>query len=157
MTHSIQFSVVEQASRLRGVDTGPIKDLLNRKDLQSPVLLLSRREIGRNFDALRDALPRVNIHYAVKPNNHEVVIREVHLRGGNFDVCSAGEIIEVAKTGLNPASLVHSHPVKSIPEFDFAVGKGVEIFVVDNIEEIKKNSTHKFTEVYCDNCEDEFR
>lgn len=138
MTHSIQFSVVEQASRQRGVDTGLIKELLNSNDLQSPVLLLSRREIGRNFDALRDALPRVNIHYAVKPNNHEVVIREIYARNGNFDVCSAGEIKEVARTGINPASLVHSHPVKSIPEFDFAVGNGIELFVVDNAEEIKK-------------------
>lgn len=138
MTHSVQFSVIEQASRLRGIDTDPIRDLLNSKDLQTPVLLLSRREIGRNFDSLSAALPRVNIHYAVKPNNHEVVIREVFDRGGNFDVCSAGEINEVVKTGINPASLVHSHPVKSIPEFDFAVGKGVEIFVVDNHEEVKK-------------------
>ncbi|UCG63118.1 MAG: type III PLP-dependent enzyme [Candidatus Zixiibacteriota bacterium] len=138
MTHSVQFSALEQSARQRGVDTDLIRELLNRKDLQTPVMLLSRREIGRNFDALRKALPRVNIHYAVKPNNHEVMISEVFNRGGNYDVCSAGEIQTVSKTGLDPATLIHSHPIKSIPEFDFAVGRGVRIFVVDNVEEIKK-------------------
>ncbi|MFQ6008658.1 MAG: type III PLP-dependent enzyme, partial [Candidatus Zixiibacteriota bacterium] len=59
-------------------------------------------------------------------------------RGGNFDVCSAGEIETVVKTGVNPTALVHSLPVKSVDEFDRAVGRGLEIFVVDNPEEVKK-------------------
>ncbi len=129
---------MEKSARQRGVDTDLIRELLNRRDLQTPLLLLSRREIGRNFEALQNALPRVNIHYAVKPNNHEVIIDEVFRRGGNFDVCSAGEIKNVLQTGVNPATLIHSHPIKSMPEFDFAVSQGVEIFVVDNVEEIKK-------------------
>ncbi len=138
MTHSVQFSVIEQSARMRGVNTDPIRDMLARTDLQTPVLLMSRSEIGRSFDALQMALPRMKIHYAVKPNNHEVVISEVFNRGGNFDVCSAGEIQAVLKTGIDPATLIHSHPIKSIPEFDFAVGNGLELFVVDNPEEIKK-------------------
>ena len=143
MTHSVQFAVMEQDALKRGVNTGLIRQLLNQKDLTTPVLLLSRGEIGRNFDALSKALPRVKIHYAVKPNNHEAVITEVFNRGGNFDVCSAGEIDMVMKTGIDPATLVHSHPIKSLPEFDYAVGKGLEIFVVDNIEEIRKLKRYK--------------
>ena len=138
MTHSVSFASVEQSARQRGLETGMLKELFDRKNLETPLLMLSRGEIGRNFDALQRALPRVNIHYAIKPNNHEAFISEVYNRGGNFDVCSAGEIKLVSMTGINPSSLVHSHPIKSTFEFDYAVGKGVEVFVIDNAEEIKK-------------------
>jgi len=138
MTHSVKFSQVEKSARRRGLNTELIRELLNRETLDTPVLLLSRGEIGRNFDALKKAMPRVNIHYAVKPNNHDAIINEVFQRGGNFDVCSAGEIDTVLKTGIDPATLVHSHPIKPLREFDYAVERGVELFVVDNEEEIKK-------------------
>ncbi len=143
MTHSVNFSVVEHNAQQRGVDTSVIRDLLRQKRLPTPVLLLSRGEIGRNFDALAKALPRVMLHYAVKPNAHEVVIDEVFARGGRFDVCSGGEIDTVLKTGINPKTLVHSHPVKSIPEFDYAVSKGIRLFVVDNYEEVKKLTRYR--------------
>lgn len=143
MTHSVRFSEVERDARQRGVDTAVIREILGRKDLPTPVMLLSRGEITRNFDALNSALPRVQIHYAVKPNNHEAILNEVYQRGGNFDVCSAGEIETVLKTGIDPSTLVHSHPIKSTHEFDYAVGKGVELFVVDNEEEIKKLHRYK--------------
>jgi ornithine decarboxylase len=138
MTHSVNFSVMEKRALLQGIDTKLLRELLACKNRPTPLLLLSRLQIGRNYRALKKALPRAQIHYAVKPNNHAVVIREVYERGGNFDVCSAGEIDTVLNTGINPATLVHSHPIKAIDEFDYAVGKGLEIFVVDNAEEVKK-------------------
>ncbi|HWR83208.1 MAG TPA: hypothetical protein VN285_07890, partial [Candidatus Deferrimicrobium sp.] len=138
MTHSVSFSTLEQRAQATGVDTGLLRDLFGRCDLRTPVLFLSRSQVGRNYRELQAALPRVQIHYAVKPNIHDVVVREVYAQGGNFDVCSAGEIETVRQTGISPATLIHSHPVKSIEEFDYAVGQGLEMFVVDNHEEIKK-------------------
>lgn len=138
MTHSVSFSVIEQKALNRGVDLNSVKDLFYQKNQDTPLLVLSRREVVRNYDALVAALPRVKIHYAVKPNNHDMILGEIYNRGGNFDVCSAGEIDKVLKTGINPNSLVHSHPIKSIKEFDYAVSKGLELFVVDNPLEIKK-------------------
>jgi len=138
MPHSVNFSVMDQQALSKGEDTSLLRELLDRSDLQTPLMLLSRSKAGRNYEALKKALPRAHIHYAVKPNNHAVVLEEVFKRDGNFDVCSAGEIEAVLKTGINPATLVHSHPIKSTHEFDYAVGKGLQVFVVDNPEEIKK-------------------
>ena len=143
MTHSITFSDIEKKALKHGIDIKNIKELFHKKEHTTPTLILSRNEIRRNYDALVAALPRVKIHYAVKPNAHEAIITEVYNRGGNFDVCSAGEIKKVIKTGINPASLVHSHPIKSIPEFDYAVENGLELFVVDNINEIEKLKRYK--------------
>ena len=83
---------MEEAARLRGADTTLLRELFTRKDLETPLLTLSRSEIVRNYTALKNAMPRVNIHYAVKPNNHPAIIDEIYRHGGNFDVCSAGEI-----------------------------------------------------------------
>jgi ornithine decarboxylase len=127
---------------LGGLTPEKIKYLFERTDLETPFLTLSRGEIGRQYDLLKAALPRVDIHYTVKPNIHDVIISEVYNRGGNYDVCSAGEIDTVLKTGINPAALIHSHPVKSIPEFDYAVSRGLETFVIDNPEEVKKLSRY---------------
>ncbi len=142
MTHSVDFSIIENNALKRGVSIDSLKEVFNQKHLDTPILLLSRSEIRRNYDAIKQALPRVNVHYAVKPNNHEAYIQEIYNRGGNFDVCSAGEIDLVMKTGIDPSTLMHSHPIKSVREFDYAVGKGVDTFVVDNVEEVKKFSRY---------------
>jgi ornithine decarboxylase len=138
MMHSMNFTVKERQAQSRGVKAEALRELFARRDLQTPLLILSQSEVDRNYEALKSALPRAQIHYAVKPNNHPVILEAVCKRGGNFDVCSAGEIEMVVKTGINPAMLVHSLPVKSVDEFDRAVGRGLEIFVVDNAEEVKK-------------------
>ncbi len=142
MTHSLNFSHVAGTALLRGVGADYIGDLFARRKLESPLLLLSRSDTQRNYRLLKAALPRVDIHYAVKSNNHQVILDEVHRLGGNFDVCSATEINAVLKTGVRPESLVHTHPIKSLDEFDRAVTAGVEIFVVDNAEEIRKFSRY---------------
>jgi ornithine decarboxylase len=138
MTHSLSFSQVVESALLRGVDTGLIGELFSRKRLETPFMFLSRSEIRRNYNALRTALPRPDIHYAVKSNNHQVILDEVRSSGGNFDICSAAEIDAALRTGVSPQSLIHTHPIKSVQEFDSAVSKGVELFVVDNPEEIRK-------------------
>ncbi len=138
MTHSVTFSEIEKKALKRGINFEQIKELFHKKEHTTPTLILSRSEIRRNYDALVAALPRVKIHYAVKPNAHDAIINEVYNRGGNFDVCSAGEINKVLQTGIDPKTLVHSHPIKSIPEFDFAVNNDIETFVIDNIDEIEK-------------------
>lgn len=110
--------------------------------VKTPFLTLSIEQVASNYKKLKAALPRVQIHYAVKPNNHQAIIKEIYRQRGNFDVCSLGEIKQVLKTGINPSSLVHSHPIKSTDEFDGAVEAGLETFVVDNFEEVKKLSRY---------------
>ncbi len=138
MTHSMNISQAEETAFYRGVDRDLIRELYARKELDSPLLLLSTAEVRRNYQKLRQALPRAGIHYAVKSNNHKDLLREVYECGGSFDVCSAGELRDVMGLGADPKTLIHSHPVKSVDEFDQAVNLGVETFVVDNPEEIKK-------------------
>jgi len=138
MTQAVTLSRIADAPVSREVDTALIRELFATKQLVTPLLLLSRRGVRRNYDALKAALPRAEIHYAVKSNNHTAVLDEVCKAGGNFDVCSAREIDDLVHAGVDSSRIVHSHPVKSIHEFDAAVARGTRIFVVDNIDEIEK-------------------
>ncbi|MCD6249849.1 MAG: type III PLP-dependent enzyme [candidate division Zixibacteria bacterium] len=138
MTISLAFSQVRQSAMLRGVDANLIHDLFERKQAESPLLLLSRSEIRRNYRTLSQALPRATIHYAVKANNHPTFLDELHSEGCRFEVCSAQEIDATVRAGADINSTIHSHPIKSEREFDQAVAAGIRVFVVDNIDEINK-------------------
>lgn len=138
MTSSIDVSMMEQTALMGGLNIALVRDLFAQKGLDSPLLLLSRSEIRRAVEDLRSALPRAEIYYAVKSNNHPAIAKEVFAAGGNFDVCSAGEIATVLQTGVNPKTLIHTHPIKTPAEFDKALEAGVETFVVDNPAEVAK-------------------
>ncbi len=138
MTPCMNITALSQRVTQPADNSQTLLNLFRQSDLRTPALVLSRSQISTNYHALRHALPRVSIHYAVKPNIHPVIIDELYHNGSNFDVCSAGEVNEVLKTGIDPATLIHSHPIKSRDEFDKAVSAGIELFVVDNAEEIKK-------------------
>ena len=138
MTHSQSFAQVIGSASLRGVDTDYAQNLFESRKLDTPLLLLRRSEIRRNFRSLDLALPRAILHYAAKSNNHQVFFDEIHRLGGQFEVCSAGEIDQALKAGVEASALIHTHPIKSAREFNYAVAAGVRTFVVENIDEIKK-------------------
>ncbi|MEE8576988.1 MAG: type III PLP-dependent enzyme [candidate division Zixibacteria bacterium] len=138
MTHSFDINEIVKRQLMPQAGTEVVRELFELGNCEVPQLLLSRSEIGRNIRALRNALPRAEIYYAVKSNNHPVIIDEVAQAGGNFDICSAGEIERIASHWHPPQDLLHTHPIKSIDEFDSAVAAGVRTFVVDNQSEVEK-------------------
>ncbi|MBN1211841.1 MAG: type III PLP-dependent enzyme [candidate division Zixibacteria bacterium] len=142
MTRTMNFPTMEDSNLTGGISFEFIRETFNQK-FETPVLFISRGEIVRNYNALKAALPRADIHYAVKSNNHQVILDEIFSCGGNFDVCSAGEVDRAIKAGVKPQDLMHSLPVKPVHEFDNAVGRGVNIFVVDNPDEIQKLSRYR--------------
>jgi ornithine decarboxylase len=138
MTPRVDLASIERCERLIGLNPSGIRELFAEPSTETPQLVLSRSEVRRNMNTLKSALPRAEIFYAVKSNNHAALAAEVRAVGGNFDVCSAEEITTVGTTGVPPHTLLHTHPVKALGEFDRAVEAGVRTFVVDNISEVAK-------------------
>lgn len=138
MTRAMNIASILDPAVPRKFDTSVIRELFASDQSATPTLLLSRSAVERNFDSLRAALPRTEIHYAVKSNDHPTILKTICDRGGSFDVCSIREIDTVLRTGIDPSRLIHSHPIKSLAEFDQAVARGVQVFVVDNPDEVDK-------------------
>ncbi len=112
--------------------------ILGQSEIRTPFLLLERSKIRQNLERLSHSLPRVAIHYAIKSNNHPAVLEEVARAGHRFDISSYQELLLAVEAGGHAREQIHSHPIKSPHEIIDAINAGVEIFVVDNPDEIDK-------------------
>ena len=104
----------------------------------SPLLVVDCEQVRRQYRALRDALPGVDLHYALKPLPHASVVATLRDEGAYFDLATTGEVELVKDQGIAPERCIHTHPIKRDSDIRDALRFGVNTFVVDNPDEIKK-------------------
>jgi ornithine decarboxylase len=104
----------------------------------TPLLLLDPARVARQYWRLRAALPSVRWHYAVKALSHDAVIAELATAGCGFDVATGEELALLASHRIEPARVIHTHPIKKPSEIDDALSQGVRTFVIDNELELEK-------------------
>jgi ornithine decarboxylase len=104
----------------------------------TPVLLLDPDRVRRQYRRLRNALPFVRFHYAVKALSHDAVIGALAAAGCGFDVATSEELQLVAAHGVDATRVIHTHPIKKPREITEAIDAGVRTFVVDNETELAK-------------------
>ena len=104
----------------------------------TPVLLLDPERVRRQYRRLRNALPFVRFHYAVKALSHDSVIQALAAAGCGFDVATGDELALLQRHGVAPEAVIHTHPVKKAAEIAHAIDAGVRTFVVDNEVELEK-------------------
>ncbi|MGB5081436.1 MAG: type III PLP-dependent enzyme [Burkholderiales bacterium] len=105
---------------------------------EKPFLLIDTgiiREKTRRFAA---ALPRVRPHYAVKANPDPRVLETLIEEGAGFEIASVAELDLLLALGVPAADVFYSNPVKSRDQIAYAASKGVEWFVIDSVEELRK-------------------
>ena len=104
----------------------------------TPLLLVSTEEVERNYSFLASYLPGVKLHYAVKANPHEAIIRKLAELGSYFDVASDGEMQFLSGMGIAPERMVYANPVKTASGLRVANQIGVYKFTFDSESEISK-------------------
>jgi len=120
---SLDFEIVRQATRQK---------------YSRPFLILDNaivREKARRFCA---AMPRVRPHYAVKANPDRRVLRTLMQEGCSFEIASNAELDMLLALGANVAEVFYSNPMKSRQSIAYAAAKGVEWFVVDSVDELRR-------------------
>ena len=103
-----------------------------------PFLLIDSsiiREKARRFAA---AMPRVRPHYAVKANPDPRVLRIMIEESAGFEIASVAELDMLLAQGVAAADIFYSNPVKSRDQIAYAAEKGVEWYVIDSLEELRK-------------------
>jgi ornithine decarboxylase len=103
-----------------------------------PFLLIDSNIIREKARRFATAMPRVRPHYAVKANPDPRVLRIVMEEGGGFEIASIAELDLLLGQGVAPAEVFYSNPVKSRDQIAHAAAKGVEWYVIDSSEELKK-------------------
>ncbi len=108
------------------------------REFGSPLLILDCERVRVQYRKLRAALPKVSLHYALKPMPHTAVVRTVLEEGGCLDLATTGEVQLVRRLGVDPGRCIHTHPIKRPPDIRNALEFGVRTFVVDNADEVRK-------------------
>src|SRR5436190_12464472 len=93
------------------------------------------REKARRF---RAGMPRVRPHYAVKANPDRRVLKVLIQEGCGFEIASTAELDLLMALGVPAAEVFYSNPVKSREAIAYAAAKGVEWFVIDSLDELRR-------------------
>jgi ornithine decarboxylase len=123
----------------------PTQDPFSREAVQhlvarygSPLFVIDAERIRRQYRRLAAALPGVDLHYALKPLPHPSVINTLSAEGACFDLATNGEVELVRRLGVAPERCIHTHPIKRDSDIRTALAYGVNRFVVDNPDELRK-------------------
>jgi ornithine decarboxylase len=104
----------------------------------SPLFIIDAERVRRQYRRLRAALPGVDLHYALKPLPHSSLISTLNAEGACFDLATNGEVELVRSLGVEPERCIHTHPIKRDGDIRTALAFGVNRFVVDNPDELRK-------------------
>ncbi|MDQ5847416.1 MAG: type III PLP-dependent enzyme [Pseudomonadota bacterium] len=120
---SLDFEIVRQAARQK---------------YTRPFLILDAAIVRGKVRRFRAAMPRVRPHYAVKANPDRRVLKALVQEGCGFEIASVAELDLLLGLGVPAAEVFYSNPVRSRDSIAYAAGKGVEWFVVDSADELRR-------------------
>jgi ornithine decarboxylase len=103
-----------------------------------PFLIVDTAIVRGKARRFRAAMPRVRPHYAVKANPDRRVLKVLAEEGCGFEIASTAELDLLLSLGVPAAEVFFSNPVKSRDAVAYAAGKGVEWFVVDSLDEMRR-------------------
>jgi ornithine decarboxylase len=120
---SLDFEIVRQAARQK---------------YSRPFLILDNAIVREKARRFRAAMPRVRPHYAVKANPDRRVVKALLQEGCSFEIASTAELDLLLSLGVNAAEVFYSNPVRSRQAVAYAAAKGVEWYVVDSVDELRR-------------------
>jgi ornithine decarboxylase len=104
----------------------------------TPLLLMDRSELRRNYSALARSLPGAEVYYAVKANPHPEVLAVLAAEGCGFEVSSWPELERVLALGVPGSRIISSNPVKRPDFVRRAFELGIDRFAFDSETELEK-------------------
>jgi len=105
---------------------------------QRPFLLVDSNIIRQKARRFKAAIPRVHPHYAVKANPDPRVLTALIEENVGFEIASIAELDLLMQLGVPAAEIFYSNPMKSRAYLEYAASKGVEWYVLDSVEELRK-------------------
>src|SRR5213080_5053901 len=103
-----------------------------------PFLIVDTAIVRGKVRRFRAAMPRVRPHYAVKANPDRRVLKVLIQEGCGFEIASTAELDLLLGLDVPAAEIFYSNPVRSRDSIAYAAGKGVEWFVTDSVDEMRR-------------------
>lgn len=133
----VQTSVVFDTHPEVSLDFEHVREALS-KSYSKPFLLLDSKIVRDKARRFKAAMPRVYPHYAVKANPDPRVLKTLIQENVNFEIASVSELDLLISLGVPAKEIYYSNPMKSRAYLEYAASKGVEWYVLDSIEELRK-------------------
>ena len=108
----------------------------------TPFLVASLDKIEENYNVLRQNLPRVRVHYAMKANPMKRIVERLASWGACYDVASAGEIEQLHAMGVSGERIIYANPVKTKQGLELSAKYGINRFTFDDESEIDKMAAY---------------
>jgi ornithine decarboxylase len=109
-----------------------------KKGYSRPFLLVDSDIVRTKARRFKAAMPRVHPHYAVKANPDPRVLKTLIEEGVGFEIASISELDLLMGLGVPAAEIYYSNPMKSRDYLKYAASMGVEWYVLDSVEELRK-------------------
>lgn len=109
----------------------------------SPLLIIDRNQIRKQYVSLGRALPGVKFYYAIKALDHPTMLACLNSLGAGFEIASSGEIEYLRDLSVFPRKTIHTHPIKRDGDITAALRFGCTTFVIDNPDELIKFLPYK--------------
>ena len=112
------------------------------KKNRSPLMLISREMLKKQYERFVRHLPNVAPYYAIKANPDPEVIKTFIRLGTGFDVASAAEMNRVLDLGASPEKIIFANTIKSNEDIAAAYKRKVKFMTFDNEPELYKIAKH---------------
>lgn len=117
-----------------------ISKFLTETRPETPFLVLDLDLVVKRYQALKNALPNVDIYYAVKANPADAIVRALAEEGSFFDVASVPEMEACARLGVDARRMSFGHTIKKEADIARAQRAGIDLFAFDSEGELEKLS-----------------
>lgn len=109
------------------IDGVPAEALVERAGA-TPLFVYSAAMIRERFGRLRAAMPeRLAIHYAIKANSYDLILKLFDGLVDGFDIASGGELALVRAAEIDPVKVSFAGPGKRDVELEAGIAAGVTL------------------------------
>ncbi len=108
--------------------------------LTRPTYVYDLDNVRLRGEALKAAFNETNcvVHYALKANNHPLVLKTINSLGFGADTVSAGEIQLALSAGISADRIIFSGVGKTIREIEFAIQSQIKQINVESPQELAR-------------------
>jgi len=109
-----------------------------RQGHKTPFLIIDPELVRARARRFKESMPSVRAHYAVKANTHPEVLKVLIEEGLGFEVASIAELDLLRGVDVPVSDIYYSNPIKSREYLEYAAKQGVEWYVLDSVDELRK-------------------
>ncbi|XP_064627822.1 ornithine decarboxylase-like [Lineus longissimus] len=111
---------------------------LGKYDANGAVYISHLDRLIENYQRWKEYLPRVDMFYAMKCNDDEMVLLLLHQLGVRFECASQREVETVINLGVRPEDVVIGNPTRTGPCLRYFASHGIDLLAVDSEKEMAK-------------------